>query len=174
VHGLGSCPCAFLGRWSVIACSITLALESQELQQCSPSSFSHDHSPHCYMSSCLLLPPSSLEHCALTSQLDTTLGFNTSLSLFTSKAQMNAAMPHRERDAAPIPPDIAEKMIAPKHKQARYVLHQACFPPMAFLTHHTTSQQYQTKGPSSCAHSPPISIALQATPSQADASSALI
>jgi len=32
-----------------------------------------------------------------------------------------SAKPHRERDAAPVPTDIAEKMTALKRKQAKYV-----------------------------------------------------
>ncbi len=48
---------------------------------------------------------------------------------FRFRAQMNATKHHRERDAAPVPTDIAEKMIALKRKQAKYVPRRAHTPP---------------------------------------------
>ena len=49
---------------------------------------------------------------------------------------MNAARHHRERDAAPVPTDIADKLIAFKRKQARYVRRRAYSPPPAFNPSH--------------------------------------
>ncbi len=46
---------------------------------------------------------------------------------------MNAKKYHRERDAATVPTDIAEKMIAPKCKQTMYVPRRAHFSPTLFL-----------------------------------------
>ena len=108
--------------------------------------------------------------------------------MHVSPTRMSTAKPpHRERESAPVPTDIAEKMIALKRKQAKCVspipttAHQTHPPSLPFRSNtprSLRSQQHQSQGPrrtarSICTTEPSVIPSPEATaPFRAVASSA--
>jgi len=79
-----------------------------------------------------------------------------------SPPRMSTKPLHRERESAPVPTDIAEKMIALKRKQAKYVSPIPAspnpptpppFPFHSYTPHTLCSQPYQSQGPRRTARS---------------------
>ena len=80
-------------------------------------------------------------------------------SMHVSPTRMSAKPPHRERESAPVPTDIAEKMIALKRKQAKCVFaypynRPTTHPPSpSNALHSLCSQHHQSQGPRRTARS---------------------